>query len=215
MIRQMMLGTVLAGALAAPARGRDREHPHGRRAGHRIRQDAAAGVQGQETGIDVNLEVVNYAEMHTKLVPQLVAPKGSYSAIVVDFYWVGEFTKAGWLRRSTTGSRPTRSTPPSTSRSSWTWSARSTASPTCCPSTTTPWGCSIGRTCSTTTRTRPTSRRPYGIDLAPPKTWDEYLKQVEFFTKDGMHRRGQPGPAARSDRHGVVELSLRQWRRVS
>ena len=38
------------------------------------------------TGIDVNLEVVNYAEMHTKLVPQLVASKGSYSAIVVDFY---------------------------------------------------------------------------------------------------------------------------------
>ena len=52
----------------------------------------------KETGIEVNLEVVNYAEMHTKLVPQLVAPKGSYSAIVVDFYWVGEFTKAGWLQ---------------------------------------------------------------------------------------------------------------------
>ncbi len=36
--------------------------------------------------------------MHTKLVPQLVAAKGSYTAIVVDFYWVGEFTKAGWLQ---------------------------------------------------------------------------------------------------------------------
>ena len=46
---------------------------------------------------DVNLEVVNYAEKHTKLVPQLVAAKGSYSALVVDFYWVGEFSKAGWL----------------------------------------------------------------------------------------------------------------------
>jgi multiple sugar transport system substrate-binding protein len=50
------------------------------------------------TGIDVELEVVNYAEMHTKLVPQLAASQGSYDAIVVDFYWVGEFTKAGWLR---------------------------------------------------------------------------------------------------------------------
>src|SRR4029453_3920245 len=50
------------------------------------------------TGITVNLEVVNYAEMHTKLVPQLVAKQGGYSAIVVDFYWVGEFTKAGWLQ---------------------------------------------------------------------------------------------------------------------
>ena len=51
-----------------------------------------------KTGIDVQVEVVNYAEMHTKLVPQLVAQKGCYDAIVVDFYWVGEFTKAGWLQ---------------------------------------------------------------------------------------------------------------------
>jgi multiple sugar transport system substrate-binding protein len=51
-----------------------------------------------ETGIEVEVEVVNYAEMHTKLVPQLVAPTGSYDVIVVDFYWVGEFTKAGWLQ---------------------------------------------------------------------------------------------------------------------
>ncbi len=34
----------------------------------------------KQTGIKVNIEVVNYAEMHTKLVPQLVAKKGSYSA---------------------------------------------------------------------------------------------------------------------------------------
>jgi ABC-type glycerol-3-phosphate transport system substrate-binding protein len=52
----------------------------------------------QATGIDVELEVVNYAEMHTKLVPQLVSPTGSYHVIVVDFYWVGEFIKAGWLQ---------------------------------------------------------------------------------------------------------------------
>ena len=25
------------------------------------------------------------------------------------------------------------------------------------------------------------------MELGVPKTWDEYLKQVEFFTKDGMH----------------------------
>src|SRR5690606_34178770 len=50
------------------------------------------------TGHKVELEVVNYAEMHTKLVPQLVAAQGSYDAIVVDFYWVGEFLKAGWLQ---------------------------------------------------------------------------------------------------------------------
>jgi multiple sugar transport system substrate-binding protein len=52
----------------------------------------------EATGIEVEIEVVNYAEMHPKLVPQLVAPEGSYDVIVVDFYWVGEFTKAGWLQ---------------------------------------------------------------------------------------------------------------------
>jgi len=51
----------------------------------------------EETGIDVDMEVISYIDMHSKLVPQLISPKGSYDAIVVDFYWVGEFTKAGWL----------------------------------------------------------------------------------------------------------------------
>ena len=98
MIRQMMIGTVLAGALAAPAAAEtvnilmegvpDTEYV----------KTLLPEFKAKRPGIDVNLEVVNYAEMHTKLVPQLVAPKGSYSAIVVDFYWVGEFTKAGWLQ---------------------------------------------------------------------------------------------------------------------
>ncbi len=52
----------------------------------------------EATGIEVDIEVVNYAEMHPKLVPQLVASEGSYDVIVVDFYWVGEFIKAGWLQ---------------------------------------------------------------------------------------------------------------------
>jgi ABC-type glycerol-3-phosphate transport system substrate-binding protein len=53
----------------------------------------------EETGMTVNIEVLNYALMHEKLVPQLTAGQGSgsYDAIVVDNYWVGEFVKAGWL----------------------------------------------------------------------------------------------------------------------
>lgn len=51
----------------------------------------------KETGIKVEIEAISYIDMHSKLVPQLIAPQGSYDAIVVDFYWVGEFTKAGWL----------------------------------------------------------------------------------------------------------------------
>lgn len=50
-----------------------------------------------ETGIKVNIESVNYASMHEKLVPQLLGSTSSYDVIVVDNYWVGEFTDAGWL----------------------------------------------------------------------------------------------------------------------
>ena len=51
----------------------------------------------EETGIEVDVEVVNYAEMHEKLVPQLISQEGAYDVIVVDNYWVGEFTTADWI----------------------------------------------------------------------------------------------------------------------
>lgn len=52
-----------------------------------------------QSGMKVNIEVLNYALMHEKLVPQLTAPagQGSYDVIVVDNYWVGEFVNANWL----------------------------------------------------------------------------------------------------------------------
>jgi ABC-type glycerol-3-phosphate transport system substrate-binding protein len=53
----------------------------------------------QQTGIKVQFEVVNYAEMHAKLLPQLMGKKGAYDAIVVDNYWAGEFPAAGWLEQ--------------------------------------------------------------------------------------------------------------------
>jgi ABC-type glycerol-3-phosphate transport system substrate-binding protein len=53
----------------------------------------------EATGAKVNIEVLNYALMHEKLVPQLTAAEGSgsYDLIVVDNYWVAEFNRAGWL----------------------------------------------------------------------------------------------------------------------
>jgi len=53
----------------------------------------------KKTGIKVELEIVNYAQMHGKLLPQLMSPKGAYDVIVVDNYWAGEFPAAGWLER--------------------------------------------------------------------------------------------------------------------
>jgi len=49
------------------------------------------------TGVTVNVEVINYSEMHEKLIPQMLARQASYDVIVVDNYWVGEFSTAGWL----------------------------------------------------------------------------------------------------------------------
>ena len=83
---------------------------------------------------------MNYVEMHTKLVPQLLAPQGSYDAIVVDFYWVGEFTKAGWLQPLDELIKPGRVDTSVYVPALMDWSAGSTASPTCCRSTITRWG---------------------------------------------------------------------------
>jgi ABC-type glycerol-3-phosphate transport system substrate-binding protein len=51
----------------------------------------------RETGIQVNFEIVQYLDMHAKLVPQFLSPESSYDVIVVDNYWAGEFPAAGWL----------------------------------------------------------------------------------------------------------------------
>jgi multiple sugar transport system substrate-binding protein len=51
----------------------------------------------KSSGIKVQFEVVNYAQMHAKLLPQLMVRKGAYDAIVVDNYWAGEFPAGGWL----------------------------------------------------------------------------------------------------------------------
>jgi ABC-type glycerol-3-phosphate transport system substrate-binding protein len=51
------------------------------------------------TGISVNFEKVAYPVMHEKLVPQLAAGpgSGSYDLLEVDFYWVYEFARSGWV----------------------------------------------------------------------------------------------------------------------
>lgn len=51
------------------------------------------------TGIKVQFEKVVYPTMHDKLVTQLAAGKGSgaYDFLEVDFYWVYEFARAGWV----------------------------------------------------------------------------------------------------------------------
>lgn len=51
----------------------------------------------KQSGIKVNFEIVQYTDMHTKLITQFLAPTSTYDVIEVDNYWAGEFPSAGWL----------------------------------------------------------------------------------------------------------------------
>ncbi|MGE5553328.1 MAG: extracellular solute-binding protein [Betaproteobacteria bacterium] len=48
-------------------------------------------------GIKVEFEIVQYGDMHAKLVTQFLSPTSQYDIIEVDNYWAGEFPAAGWL----------------------------------------------------------------------------------------------------------------------
>ncbi len=139
------------------------------------------------TGHKVNLEVVNYAEMHTKLVPQLVAGSGSYTAIVVDFYWVGEFTKAGWLqpldeRIKKDGFDTSVYVPPMRDLVMQVEGVTYML-----PFYNYAMGMLYRKDLLEDAANRQAFKAKTGMDLGVPKTWGEYLKQVEFFTKDGNY----------------------------
>ena len=155
-----------------------------------------------QTGIDVQLEVVNYAEMHTKLVPQLVAPEGSYDLIVVDFYWVGEFTKAGWLQplddRIAADKVDTSVYFPSLMN----LVGKVDGVTYMLPFYNYAMGLTYRKDLLEDPKEQEAFKAKYGIDLAIPKTWDEYKKQVEFFTRD-------TDGDGKIDFYGVVNQGLR------
>jgi ABC-type glycerol-3-phosphate transport system substrate-binding protein len=141
----------------------------------------------EQTGIEVDIEVVNYAEMHTKLVPQLVAPTGSYDLIVVDFYWVGEFTKAGWLQPL-----DERIEQDGFDTSVYFDSLMNLVGQVDGVTYMLPfYNYAMGLLYRTDLLEDEANKAAYleatGMELAPPKTWGEYLEQVRFFTRDGMH----------------------------
>jgi ABC-type glycerol-3-phosphate transport system substrate-binding protein len=130
------------------------------------------------------MEVISYIDMHSKLVPQLVSPKGSYDAIVVDFYWVGEFTKAGWLM-------PLDDLVKRDNFDVGVYVPKLIEL--------------VGRVDNTLymlpfynysmaiiyrkdmiedPKEQAAFKAKYGMDLKIPQTWDEYWKQVEFFSRD-------------------------------
>lgn len=51
----------------------------------------------KKTNLDIDFEVVQYLDMHSKLVTQFMSRRARYDVIAVDNYWAGEFCAAGWL----------------------------------------------------------------------------------------------------------------------
>ncbi len=186
MMRKLLLGAAVAFAASAPASAAEIS----------ILMESVPDTEyvkslipefEKATGHKVNLEVVNYAEMHTKLVPQLVAGSGSYTAIVVDFYWVGEFTKAGWLqpldeRIKKDGFDTSVYVPPMRDLVMQVDGVTYML-----PFYNYAMGMLYRKDLLEDAANRQAFKTKTGMDLGVPKTWDEYLKQVEFFTKDGNY----------------------------
>jgi len=136
------------------------------------------------TGIDVEIEAISYIDMHSKLVPQLTTPSGGYDAIVVDFYWVAEFTKAGWLMPLDDlikqDNVDTSVYVPSLMSLVGTVNGVTYMLPF--------YNYSMGiiyrKDLLADSKEQEAFKAKYGTDLKIPVTWAEYRQQVEFFTRD-------------------------------
>ncbi|MBX6322546.1 MAG: sugar ABC transporter substrate-binding protein [Rhodospirillaceae bacterium] len=138
----------------------------------------------KETGIDVEIEAISYIDMHSKLVPQLIAPQGSYDAIVVDFYWVGEFTKAGWLMPLDDLIKRDHVDTSVYVPKLMDLVGRVDGVTYMLPFYNYSMGIIYRQDLIDDPANQKTFKEKYGIDLRVPQTWDEYKKQVAFFTRD-------------------------------
>ena len=137
-----------------------------------------------ETGIDVDMEVISYIDMHSKLVPQLVSPKGSYDAIVVDFYWVGEFTKAGWLMPLDDLVKRDKFDIGVYVPKLIELVGRVDNTLYMLPFYNYSMAIIYRKDMIEDPKEQAAFKAKYGMDLKIPQTWDEYWKQVEFFSRD-------------------------------
>lgn len=136
------------------------------------------------TGIDVEIEAISYIDMHAKLVPQLSSPSGSYDAIVVDFYWVAEFTQAGWLMPLDDLIKKDSVDTSVYLPALMNLVGKVDGVTYMLPFYNYSMGVIYRKDLLEDPKEQADFKAKYGIDLALPKTWDEYAKQVEFFSRD-------------------------------
>ncbi len=137
-----------------------------------------------QTGIDVEIESISYIDMHSKLVPQLSSPEGGYDAIVVDFYWVAEFTQAGWLMPLDDLIKKDNVDTGVYLPSLMNLVGKVAETTYMLPFYNYSMGIIYRKDLLNDPKEQEAFKAKYGMDLKIPTTWDEYKKQVEFFTRD-------------------------------
>jgi ABC-type glycerol-3-phosphate transport system substrate-binding protein len=137
-----------------------------------------------KTGIDVDIEAISYIDMHSKLVPQLSSPQGSYDAIVVDFYWVAEFTQAGWLMPLDDLIKRDNVDTSVYLPALMNLVGQVNGATYMLPFYNYSMGIIYRKDLVADPKEQAAFKAKYGIDLKIPTTWDEYRKQVEFFSRD-------------------------------
>jgi ABC-type glycerol-3-phosphate transport system substrate-binding protein len=137
-----------------------------------------------QTGIDVDIEAISYIDMHSKLVPQLSSPEGSYDAIVVDFYWVAEFTQAGWLMPLDDLIKKDNVDTGQYLPALMNLVGKVNGTTYMLPFYNYSMGIIYRKDLLNDPKEKEAFKAKYGIELKVPATWDEYKKQVEFFSRD-------------------------------
>ena len=124
------------------------------------------------------------------------------TSIVVDFYWVGEFTKAGWLQPLDDRIKQDNVDTSVYFNSLMNLVGKVDGVTYMLPFYNYAMGLTYRKDLVNDPKEQQAFKEKYGIELRVPETWDEYMKQVEFFTRD-TDGDGQ------TDFYGVVNQGLR------
>ncbi|MDA1284715.1 MAG: extracellular solute-binding protein [Proteobacteria bacterium] len=135
-----------------------------------------------KTGIEVEFEVMGYGEMHPKLVPSLIASTGSYDFMPVDFYWVGEFDKAGWMMSLDDFIKKDAFDTSVYFDSLMDLTGRIGDTTYMLPFYNYAMGLTVRKDLLDDPSNQAKFEDKYGMELKLPTEWDEYLNQVAFFT---------------------------------
>ncbi len=138
-----------------------------------------------KTGIDVEFEIMGYGEMHPKMVPSLTSSTGSIDFMPVDFYWVGEFARAGWMMPLDDLIKKDNFDTSVYFDSMMQLVGEVEGTTYMLPFYNYAMGLTYRKDLVADSKHQEGFKAKYGIELKEPTSWDEYMKQVSYFTKNG------------------------------